>query len=390
MRGATGLIALGVLASWSCGGQIAQDLLAPIPTHVEPELVEPAPLRLEWTVKAAVDIEGEPEVPSRGVAFAHQLVYAAYGSRLDARAVSDGTLVWQLHVADEILLAPLPVRGGVAVATSRGWTWIDADGRVQGELALELPPVDAVAAGAGLVQVDGAAATFIEAGAGGTVAVAWHTAVGGARALAIAPNESRALVVTDTGQVAALSLDGGARQWTSDEVNAIMARPAVTAERVYVVDENYKVYGLDLRDGDRVWVSKDIGIRTSGVPVVLDDVVWVAGMDAALHGFAQGGGSHLFRTPLSGRAYIDPVQWGRWLLASPQYGPWTLVRAPLTTLGPADPGYPRSYTIVSGADLELPPGVGPQGVALVDAVGSIYLLLPPPWSMREDEPETDR
>lgn len=382
----TGLSATIALAG--CGGQLADDEpLTSIPIEVDEELVEPAPLRVEWTAPAfrTSGPDPVPEIPTRGPALDERHVYVVYGSRLRALAVSDGKLAWELELAEPIVAPPLVIDGGIALATDSGWLLADREGRPTGSVDLPGPPLDAVRIGARLLVVGAGVVTGIELptaepGTGNTARVVWTRSWEPAAALAPGP-AGRQVVVSGAEQgVLALSISDGAVRWQRPEVPSAGVRPGVGPERAFVVGTDTRLRALRLSDGDIAWTSRQVGVRVRGAPAVVDDVVWVAGLDAGLHGYSASGGSHLFRLGLSGRSYLGLVRWGRWVVASPQYGPWALVRGPLQSLGPANPGSPRMLTIASGADLELLPATGPPGVATVDAEGRIRLLRPPPWA----------
>lgn len=371
----------------ACGGRAALDEpLAPIPVGVDQELVEPPMLRVEWTVGATVitgltEQEEGDRVPTRGPALDQGFAYLPYGNAVRALRLEDGSVAWTAYLPGPALLPPVTLAPAIAVATDSAWLWIDADGRARGVSPVEAPPRDAVAAGDLLVYVDGAAVHALrsptdEAGP----RVVWNTPLPGAAFLRSGPG-GRSVVVTAGDQgVAAVDLVGGAVRWSHQNLEVIAARPAVGPRRTFVVGTDTRIRALSLADGDVDWTSKPIGVRVSSAPAMVDDVVWVAALDAALHGYTADGGSQLFRISLSGRAYIDLVSWNRWIVASPRPGPWSLVRGPLAAVGPANPGSPRKVDVSTGGDIELPPGAGPPGLVVVDTDGTVRLLRPPPWA----------
>lgn len=374
----------------SCGGRAALDEpLAAIPFKVEAKLVEPAALRVEWSLSppplaAGNDAEEKPPTPTRSPAVDAHLVYVPYGDVVRAARVEDGSPLWSVHLPGPAVLPPVVVDSGIAVATARAWMWIDREGRAGGLLPLAVEPVDAASAGELLVFVDGAEVHAVRPPGGDAGArTVWTTPLPGATGVGLGPTRQQVVVTAGEQGVAALGLADGAIRWQRADTSVITARAAVGPRRAFVVRADSRIRALSLDDGDVDWTSRAIGVRVSGAPVLVDDIVWVAGLDAALHGYDAGSGSHLFRLGLSGRVYVDLVTWGRWVIASPGYGPWSLVRGPLIAVGPADPGAPRKLDIAAGGDLEIAPGTGPAGVAVVDASGQLRLLRPPEWARRE-------
>lgn len=370
---------LGPLAA--CGGGLAvDDQLAAIPTRIDAELVEPAPLRIEWTVDAPV-VDTVDQIPTQGPGLDEVAVYVVYGNRVVAHAVADGELLWELTLDAPVMAAPIAYGGGIALATADAWVLADRDGRLLGTLAAPAAPDTSVLVGEVIVSLAAGRLRAIGTpSVGGSPTLLWEKDWEEGRALAAGPAGRQVVVVGEETGAAAFAVADGARRWHRADLTVAGVQPAIGARRAYVVGHDTRIRALDLSDGDTAWTSKPTGVQVRGAPVMLEGVLWVPGLDAGLHGYDAGGGSHWFRLPLSGRAYLPLVQWGRWVVASPQYGPWMTVRGPLTSSGPGNPGSPRAVSIASGADLDFAPAVGKLGLATVDAQGRIRLLRPPPWT----------
>lgn len=380
------LVLAGACTLAACGGRAVVDELAPISVDVDEDLVEPPPLRVEWTVAAAQaapapEPGADPAAPTHGPAVDANHVYLPYDDVVRALRVADGTVAWTAHLPGAVLATPVVIGTGIAVATEAAWLFFDTDGRARGLLPVTAPPREAAAIGDRLVFTDGADVhTARLPGPEETAALVWSVPAPGAAGLRPGPAGRLVVVAAAEAGVVALDLATGAVRWHREDLPVIRVRPAIGPRRAFVVGADSRIRALELSDGDVDWTSKAVGVRVSGAPVMVDGIVWVPGLDAALYGFDADGGSHLFRLPLSGRAYVDLVAWDRWVVASPRDGPWTLVRGPLSAAGPTNPGSARTSGVSSRGRLELPPGVGPPGVAVVDATGEVRLLRPPPWT----------
>ncbi len=372
-------LGLAILSA-ACGAGGITDPLAPIPVRVEPADVEPVALREHWKVESELDIDNddEPDAPSQVPALGTSAVFIAYGTQMLARDRDNGNMLWQLRMASEITLAPIAISDGVLIATDERWLWLDALGRTKTALAIAATPLDTTTIGRRIYVADPAGVYALRLNDEGTPTIVpvWRTELEGVGFLTASPPDQRIFVVTADRRVHALNVRDGQVLWSSDSVEAGGPRPTAIAGTLFVVASDNRIVALDAENGKRRWRSKEIGVRVAGAPAVVGDLVWVAGLDAALHAYTIGGGSHRHRVPLAGRIYADLVVWGRWVIASPQPGPWTLVRGPLRPISPADPGFPRVVLLTATSDLSLPPGVGPGAVAVVENDGTVRLFTP--------------
>lgn len=386
-RAAAAGCALLLAGTTACGGNLAaQDPLAPIPTRFDPRDVEPVPLVQQWSVQPPEPREDErvpvPQVPG---AVGEGIAYVARGTDLLAFALDDGHPLWSVTLGADAVAPLLAAGAGVAVGTTDAWMLIDTEGRLLARLDVPSPPRTAVRLGEGLVQVDGASVRRLRLFPAEEAGELWATDLEGAAAIAIGPGGELAVVTTTGGDAIAIELATGRILWTAPEPRVRALRPAVSDSHAIVVGEDSRLHALRWRDGKRSWTTKEIGVEVVAGPVLVEDVLWVGGMDSAIHGYRPGG-SHLFRLPVSGRILVDLVSWGRWVMASPQYGPWYIVRGPLRSYGPADPGQPRTLQLRSEADLEVRPAVGAAGVLTTDANGVIRFFAPSDAEVRPDGP----
>lgn len=366
-----------LLASTACSGAASIDPLAPVPTRVDPNEVATPPLRVAWTVSSD-DESGDSEVPVRAAAVGSRAVFVAYADRLDALDIDDGETLWEARLNGPLTFAPVAFHEGVLVATEGGWLWFNADGAPTATAALPGPVNDALLVGGAVVVVSGDQIALLDRTGGSDLSIVWTVSLPGGRRVGAGPDGTALYVTNEDGSVTALTAATGNVRWRSTEIVVAPLRPAVD-RAVYVIDRNGRLHALRPRDGRREWSAKDVGVRVSGSPVVRDGLVWVPGLDAAVHAFTAGGGSHQHRIRGNGRLHLDLAVWGAWVVASPQYGPWVIVQGPRNRVGPADPGSPRILRIESDDSLALPPAVDSTqttGVVVIDSAGTIRLLTP--------------
>ncbi|NKB89793.1 MAG: PQQ-binding-like beta-propeller repeat protein [Acidobacteria bacterium] len=363
-----------IAATAACSGAGQLDPLAPVPTRVNPDEISAPALRVEWTYQV-MDEDNDVEVPTHAAAVGSRFVFVPYPDRVEA--LEAGRLVWSVQLRDPLVGQPLALGDGVALPAETGWFNVGPDGTPRGFLAQAGELHDALVADGAIIAIRADGIHRIDIVADGLTAT-WTAASPEARR-ASASVDGRTLYVTgDDNALRAYDLASGTPRWTSSRIEFAPLRPAVDQDprsmTLYVIGVDGRVYGIRQRNGNRAWAGKDIGMRSVGSPIAVDDLVWAPGLDAAADAFTTGGGSHQFRIPANGRVYLDLATWRGWIIVSPQYGPWLLVRGPRQRFGPADPGVPRVVRIESDDDILLPAAVGPLGVALIDSGGSVRLL----------------
>jgi len=362
-----------LLSSWACSGAAALDPLAPVPTSVDPNEIASPALRPAWTY-SSTDEDGDREVPTHSAAVGDRAIFIAYSDRLVALDL-DGEELWDAHQSSSLAFGPVAFRDGVALASDAGWLWLDGNGSAAAFLGPGDVINDAVAVSAGLVVVGSEDVLLLTLSATDGLAAAWSTPLPGGRRVGVSPAGDALYVASEDGTVTALIATTGQVSWRNTEIEVAPLRPAID-EAVYVIDGSGRLHALRRRDGKRMWGAKEIGMRVSGSPAVGGDLVWVPGLDAAVHAFTTAAGNHQFRIRANGRIHLDLAAWGRWVIASPQYGPWVVVQGPRKRVGPADPGAARVLSIASDDDIAVPPAVGTAGVVLIDSAGTVRLLTP--------------
>lgn len=300
-------------------------------------------------------------------------VYAAYGGVLEAYGVDDGALRWYANLPAPLVVAPIVASEipGVAVAAGSTWLWFDRAGRLVGRAEAPDSPIAATAVPGGIVQISPAGVTLLRAGEPG-----WSVELEGARTVIAGPADSSlsaALFVSAGDRVVCLGLEDGSTRWQEDDLVDVVARAAVTSRSVFVTSGK-RLIALNPANGRPRWRANLIGVDIVGAPAVVDETVWIAGLDAVLHGYETGNGSELYQLSLAARTYVDLAAAAPWVVVGPHYGPWTLVRAPGRGAGTGNSPAPPSYSIEAETEIRVPPATGAAGIALVDRNGAITFL----------------
>ncbi len=368
------LLLVGALLSISaCSSTVALDPLAPVPTKVDPSEIASPALRPAWTY-SSIDEDGDREVPTHPAAVGEHAIFIAYTDRLVALDL-EGEELWAARQNGALTFGPVAFGGGVALASEAGWLWLDGNGSATALLDPGDVINDALVIPAGLVVVGNESVQLLTLSVTESLATAWSTPLSGGLRVGASPEGDSLYVTDEDGTVTALVATTGHVSWRNTEIEVAPLRPAVD-RAVYVIDRDGRLHALRRRDGKRMWGAKEIGMRVSGSPAVSGNLVWVPGLDAAVHAFTIGAGDHQFRIRGNGRIHLDLAAWGRWVIASPQYGPWVIVQGPRKRMRPADPGAARVLSIVSDDDIALPTAVGPAGVVLIESAGTVRLLTP--------------
>jgi outer membrane protein assembly factor BamB len=306
-------------------------------------------------------------------------VYLAQADRLAAWDVADGRPLWPPVVFDsDISAAPVAVGDQVVVATGgdqsgvgpRVW-WLGSDSTLIRQSLVDAPLTELGAAAGTLVYID-------ESGVGRIGDTAWHTPVDGVESITLAADHGLALVTSADGAMTAFDVDNGAQRWRYDAGEPI-TRPALAGDRLFIAAGELGVIAIAVADGRLAW-RRPLGTSVQGAPAYAQDLVWVAAFDARLHAFKAGNGTLMggLTIELSSRNYLDLVSFDPWVVAGPLYGPWIAVRRP-TRVERADLTVRvrvRQPNTVGRPDLEIPAGVGPAGVAVVNGNGSVSFLQP--------------
>ncbi len=367
------LMVATVIMIAGCAGTAPIDPLAPVPTRVDPDDIATPQLRQAWAVTRTTDAD-EIEVPTHAAAVGDHLVFVAYPGRVEALDLQ-GDTQWSMQPPNALAHRPIALNGGVALASESGWLWVDATGATRARIELGAVINDVVVVPQGLVVIGDELVYLLALDSSDDLVAPWQQAFSGGRRASADPDGESVFISNADGSLSCINASTGVVRWRSTEVEVAPLRPAV-GKAVYVVSQSGRVYSIRARDGKRRWAGKDVGMRVTASPVVVDGLVWVPGMDAAAHAFTAAAGSHQFRVPGNGRIYLDLAIWGPWVIVSPQYGPWVILEGPRNRTGPANPGNPTVLNIASSDDIPVPPGVGAVGVVVIDAAGTVRLLTP--------------
>jgi outer membrane protein assembly factor BamB len=223
---------------------------------------------------------GRPAAPeSAGLDVQHRL---SLGAPPIAPAALDGTTAY------------VPLRTGKLVAVEL------AAGRIR--WSRDVAVTAAPAAGEGLVfaaQADGLSAL----GADGTIR--WRIPVEGGVSAPLLWKGGWLIAAAKKGDVLALRASDGHIVWTAHVTSPVAARPALTADRVYLSLEDGRVVSHDLTTGAAVWERKLGG--TPGPVLALDDRVFVGSADKFFYCLSARNGKQKWRWRMGGGIIGEPV-----------------------------------------------------------------------------------
>jgi outer membrane protein assembly factor BamB len=170
----------------------------------------------------------------------------------------------------------------------------------------------------------------------------WTYATGGPVEAPVSAADGVAYVASRSGLVAALDPGSGRPLWTSRvapdtaTLSGPRTAPTISAQQIFVVDENRYVTALSRADGRRLWTSGEAVYV--GAPVVLGESVIVATRDGAIHQLDGGGARR---------------------------ADWSIKRLRDPNAGGVEPSF------------DFGPVLGGAAIWLADDQGSIYRLGPP-------------
>lgn len=181
-----------------------------------------------------------------------------------------------------------------------------------GMRTLSQPPEDPVSAVVGpgdvLINMPGGRFLWLDASSG---AVRWESQVVTPRGsnevermvdLLGAPSAEGPDVCTAAYQtsVSCFGAENGRKLWSRDVTAA--SPLAIDAQRVFVVDDQSRLYALSRKDGTNAWMADAFMLRNLMHPLVRGNVVWAADRFGYLHALSADAGRMLVRVSLDGGA----------------------------------------------------------------------------------------
>lgn len=214
---------------------------------------------------------------------AGRIYFGASDKRLYALD-SRGLFIWAYLTGDNVATKPAIVGDLVIFGSEdRNAYAVEADtGRLRWQQdlgsALVAAPglasvtVNGVARQVAIFGSDDGGVFGLDAATGGSL---WQYDAGKAVEAPVVVDGTTAFIASTAGVVAALDAGSGEEQWTADLTSTHVVRyaVAVTAERVYAVDELGYLTALSRGDGRRIWLSREADYF--GAPLAVGDDVFV-------------------------------------------------------------------------------------------------------------------
>jgi len=138
-----------------------------------------------------------------------------------------------------------------------------------------------------------------------TGAALWQRRLGGRPGAPLAMTD-RLFVGAEDRWFYCLSAEDGGREWRWRHGGLITAAPAVDDRHVYVTGFNNVLRALDRAGGSQRWM-RGLPLRPIGGPILLDDLVAVAGIGGEVHTFRGGRGERAGTFAGSGDLAIPPL-----------------------------------------------------------------------------------
>jgi len=232
-----------------------------------------------WVVGAAAE---HPPAAGDG------LVFLATADGLTAVEASGATR-WSLPVAGGFSAPPLWDTGWLIAATRSGEVLClrARDGHVfwTRRVAAPVTARPAIAGERVYVSLEDGNVTALELPTGN---VAWERRLGGRGATPLALDDRLFVGSTDK-FFYCLSTEDGKRRWRWRAGGAVVSEPVVDARHVYFSGLNNVLRALDRFNGSQKWIT-GVPLRPLGGPLLLGDLVFLAGVGAEARAFSASDG----------------------------------------------------------------------------------------------------
>jgi outer membrane protein assembly factor BamB len=218
------------------------------------------------------------------------LVFVAEPDALSALSANDGSRRWRLPIAGGFTAPPLWRGGWLVVAASSGDILClrATDGHVVWTAPVRSPVRSRAALTADRVYVsveDGRVAAF-ELGTG---AVAWERTLGGSPGPVLALDD-RVFVGAADRFFYCLDATDGNQKWRFRMGAGIIGEPVIDDRYVYSVAYDNVLRALHRWNGSQHW-KQGLTVRPSGAPLLVDSILYVAGVAAELYAYRVSDGN---------------------------------------------------------------------------------------------------
>ena len=267
--------------------------MALAPARAKPSIF---PLVTHWTV----EFDRAPVANAPPVSDADRIYIALRSGVIVARAVRDGSEVWQRPLVTDrpITLDSglLFVVGGNAIQALRA-----TDGTTVWTHPISSPSAPLLAKGGWLIAASDTTVTALRATDG---TVVWS------RELGIvyhrpAIESDRLYVPADDGRIVALDLKKGDPIWTR-ELPGAPGQPVATPDHVYVGASDRQFYALKAADGDVDWTWR-VGANVLDAPAVDDQRVYFVALDNVIRALDRESGVQQWQHAIRRRAASGPA-----------------------------------------------------------------------------------
>lgn len=267
--------------------------MAVAPAQPKPSIF---PLVTHWTV----DFDHAPVADAPPVSDNDRIYMALRSGLIVARAVKDGSAVWQRPFVTD---RPITLDGGLLFVV--GGNAIQAlratDGSTVWTRPMLSPSAPLLARGGWVIAASDTSVNALRA-ADGTVV--WTREIG-IVSHRPALEGDRLYVPADDGRIVALDLEKGDPIWTR-ELPGAPGDPTATSDRVYVGSSDRQFYALTAATGEVDW-SWRVGAVVLGAPAVDDTRVYFVALDNVIRALDRESGVQKWQHAIRRRAASGPA-----------------------------------------------------------------------------------
>ena len=252
--------------------------------------------KLLWVVTERVDT-----APAIG----EDLIFINSPDRLSARRHSDGSIVWDLPLAESLAVPLVWDNGWLVAASATGSVTAmrASDGMPiwRRDLDVRLSALPSLAADRVYLGTEDGRLVALRIGTGVTV---WERRIGG-RANSVLALEDRVYAGSKDKFFYSIVADTGRIDWRWRTGGEVIGIPAFDERRLYVVSLDNILRALDRRTGSQQW-KRALPLRPVGGPIVAADSLLVPGLTSDVRAYRIRDGSPAGALPVPGELVAPP------------------------------------------------------------------------------------